>query len=62
MLESAADGFERIWAPAILKPCKRLGNLAAAYLSAGKFRDAIALFERVRDAMIAKFGPDHPKP
>ena len=31
-----------------------------AYQAAGKFPEAIALFERVRDAQIAKLGPDHP--
>ena len=31
-----------------------------AYRAAGKLTEAIALFERVRDARIAKLGPDHP--
>ena len=31
-----------------------------AYQAAGKLPEAIALFERVRDARIAKLGPDHP--
>ena len=31
-----------------------------AYQSVGKLPEAIALFERVRDAQIAKLGPDHP--
>ncbi len=37
-----------------------LNNLAFAYLETGKLPEAIALFERVRDAQIAKLGPDHP--
>ena len=35
-------------------------NLAEAYQAAGRFPEATALLERVRDALIAKLGPDHP--
>ena len=37
-----------------------LNNTAAVYRDAGKFPEAIALCERVRDARIARLGPDHP--
>ena len=39
-----------------------LNNLAAAYRAAGKLPEAIALFERVRDAQIARLGPTTPTP
>jgi tetratricopeptide (TPR) repeat protein len=37
-----------------------LNNLASAYQDAGKLREAIALFEQVRDAVVKKLGADHP--
>ena len=36
-----------------------LNNLALTYTDAGRIPEAIALFERVRDAQIARLGPDH---
>jgi len=37
-----------------------LSNLATAYQATGRTADAIALFERVRDARVEKLGADHP--
>ncbi len=39
---------------------RTLDNLGLVYLEAGKLPEAIAVSERVRDAQIAKLGPDHP--
>jgi tetratricopeptide (TPR) repeat protein len=36
------------------------GQLCDAYEKAGRLPEGIALLERLRDAQIAKFGPDHP--
>ena len=38
-----------------------LNNLAAAYHDAGKLPRAIELYEKVRDACVAKLGADHPE-
>jgi tetratricopeptide (TPR) repeat protein len=38
-----------------------LNNLGAVYHAAGRLPESIALLERVRDAEIAKLGPDHPQ-
>ena len=37
-----------------------INNLATAYSAAGKYAEAIALYEHVRDAQITHLGPDHP--
>jgi len=37
-----------------------LSNRAGVYRDVGKLPEAIALYERVRDAKTAKLGPDHP--
>jgi serine/threonine protein kinase len=60
MAESAARGLERTLGPDHSHTLDMLDNLAKAYLAAGRHSEAIALFERVRDARIAKRGPDHP--
>jgi tetratricopeptide (TPR) repeat protein len=60
MAETAAEGLERTLGPDHPDTLARLNNLALAYQDAGKVPEAIALFERVRDARIAKLGPDHP--
>ena len=38
-----------------------LEDLAAAYLSAAKPAEAVALAEKVRDAWVRKHGDDHPR-
>jgi len=43
-----------------LETLTTLYNLGIAYLKAGKTAEAIALFEKVRDAFIIQRGPDHP--
>ena len=60
MAETAAEGLARTLGPDHPSNLTALDYLAAAYLDAGKLSEAIALFERVRDARIAKLGPDHP--
>ena len=60
MAETAAAGLERTLGPDHANTLSWLDNLALAYRDAGKLPDAIALFERVREAMIAQLGPDHP--
>ena len=60
MAETAAEGLERTLGPDHPDTLDALDNLALAYQDAGKLPEAIALLERVRDARIAKLGPDHP--
>ncbi len=60
MAETAAKRLERTLGPDHLLTLDMLNNFALAFLHAGKTSKAIALFERVRDARIAKLGPDHP--
>jgi tRNA A-37 threonylcarbamoyl transferase component Bud32 len=59
MAESAALGLERTLGPGHADTLEMLNHLAAAYLDTGKIPEAIALFERIRDAEIVKLGPDH---
>jgi serine/threonine protein kinase len=59
LAESAALGLERTLGPEHLDTLNALDLLARAYLDAGKFPEAIAMLERVRDAKIAKLGTDH---
>ena len=60
MAEAAAKGLECTLGPDHPYTLTTLHNLAGAYRVVGKLPEAIALFERVRDARIAKLGPDHP--
>ena len=60
MALSAALGLERTLGPDHPNTLATLNNLAEAYRASGKLTEAIALFERVRDARIAKLRPDHP--
>src|SRR5262249_8377410 len=60
MAETAAAGLARTRGPDHPSTLDALHNLAGAYQGAGKVREAAALYERVRDARIAKLGPDHP--
>ncbi len=57
MAEAAAKGLERTLGPDDPQTLNMLNYLAAAYREVGKLPEAIALFERVRDAAIAKLGP-----
>ena len=59
MAEMAAEGLERTVGPDQRTLVASL-HLALAYQDAGRLPEAIALFERVRDAEIARLGPDHP--
>jgi serine/threonine protein kinase/tetratricopeptide (TPR) repeat protein len=58
MAEPAAEGLERTLGPGHPETLHMLDHLAMAYRGADKFPKAIALFERVRDARIAKLGAD----
>jgi eukaryotic-like serine/threonine-protein kinase len=60
MAKAAANGLERTLGPDNPNTLGTLDNLASAFWEAGRLPEAIALFERVRDARIAKLGPDHP--
>jgi serine/threonine protein kinase/tetratricopeptide (TPR) repeat protein len=60
MAETAAEGLEHTLGPDHPSTLDTLEHLALAYRDAGKLPEAIALYERVRDARIAKLGPDHP--
>ena len=60
MAEAAAAGLERTLGPDHPSTLTTLNFLGLAYDKVGKHPEAIALFERVRDASIAKLGPDHP--
>jgi tetratricopeptide (TPR) repeat protein len=60
MAEAAARGVERLRAPDDPATLSMLQHLAAAYRDVGRAPEAIALLERVRDAKIAKLGPDQP--
>ncbi len=60
MAEVAARGLERTLGPNHLATLISLHNLAGAYEDFGKLPEAIALYQRVRDARIAQLGPDHP--
>ena len=60
MAESAARELERTLGPDHPDTLVMLNHLAMAYTDTGKLPEAIALYERVRDARIAKLGPDHP--
>jgi eukaryotic-like serine/threonine-protein kinase len=60
MAETAAKGMERSLNPNDLGTLTALDHLATIYRDAGRLPEAIALYERVRDASVARFGPDHP--
>ncbi len=60
MAEAAAKGLERTLGPVHRFTLTTLHHLGVAYETAGKLPEAIALFERVRDAHVATLGPDHP--
>ena len=59
MAEMAAEGLDAPWVPTSAALVASL-HLALAYQDAGRVPEAIALFERVRDAEIARLGPDNP--
>ena len=59
MAERPPRGSSARSAPTTPTPWPR-STTSPAYQDAGKLPEAIALFERVRDAQIAKLGPDHP--
>jgi eukaryotic-like serine/threonine-protein kinase len=59
LAESAAIGLERALGPDHPDTLGMLDHLAAMYRDADKIPEAIALFERIRDAEITKLGPDH---
>jgi eukaryotic-like serine/threonine-protein kinase len=59
MAKSAAEGIGRTKGPDHPYALTSVNHLAAAYRHAGRIPEAIALYERVRDAMIARLGPDH---
>jgi serine/threonine protein kinase len=59
LAETATAGLERTQGADHPDTLNALGHLAMAYLNTGKVPEAIALFERVRDAQIARLGPDH---
>ena len=59
MAEAAAKGLERTLGPDHPDTLRTLNYLGLAYEEDGKLPEAIALFERVRDASIAKLGADH---
>ena len=60
MAEATAKGLEGTVGPDHPDTLASLNSLALAYRDVGRLPEAIALFERVRDANIAKLGPDHP--
>jgi eukaryotic-like serine/threonine-protein kinase len=60
MADAAAEGLERTLGPDHDETVRALENFALAYGHAGKLHETIALFERVRDARIARIGLDHP--
>ena len=60
MAEVAAKGLERTLGSDHSSTLAALNKLALAYQQTGKLPEAIALYERVRDAQIVKLGPDHP--
>jgi serine/threonine protein kinase len=59
MAEAAAKGLERTLGPDHPATLITLKGLAAAFQADGKLPEAIALYERIRDAEIATLGPDH---
>jgi serine/threonine protein kinase/tetratricopeptide (TPR) repeat protein len=61
MSQEAAKGLERALGPDHPDTLAALRNIALAYKDAGRHPEALALFERVRDARIAELGPDHPE-
>ena len=61
MAEATAKGLEGTVGPEDPDTLASLNSLALAYRDVARFPEAIALFERVRDANIAKNGPDHPE-
>ncbi len=61
MAEAAAKGLERTLGPDDPSTLITLSHLGLVYDKIGKLPEAIALFERVRDAFIAKLGPNHPE-
>jgi eukaryotic-like serine/threonine-protein kinase len=58
LAETAAEGLKRALGPEHDITLDALCDLGLTYGAAGKFADAIALLEGVRDAHIAKRGPD----
>ncbi len=60
MAEATAKGLEGTLGPDDPDTLASLNSLALAYRAVARFPEAIALFERVRDANIAKIGPDDP--
>jgi eukaryotic-like serine/threonine-protein kinase len=61
MVKSAANGLQRTLGPDHPQALNALDNLAGRYQDAGKLVEAIALYERVRDALIAELGPNDPQ-
>src|SRR5262249_55236143 len=60
MAETAAFGLERALGPDHPGTLETLNNLARVYHEDGRLSEAIALFERVRDASVAKLGAENP--
>jgi eukaryotic-like serine/threonine-protein kinase len=60
LAETAAKGLERTLGPDHASTVAAVAHLADAYQADGRLHEAIALHERVRDALIATVGPDHP--
>jgi len=61
MAEATAKGLEGTVGPDDPDTLASLNSLASAYRAVARLPEAIALFERVRDANIAKIGPDDPE-
>jgi tetratricopeptide (TPR) repeat protein len=59
LAETSAAGLERTLGPDDPDTLAALQILAVVYRDLGKDSEAIALFERIRDAQIGKLGPDH---
>ena len=62
MAEVAAKGLERTARPRPPRHLDQLNNLAVVYQDAGKLPEAIALFERLRDARSPSSDPTTPAP
>jgi eukaryotic-like serine/threonine-protein kinase len=61
MAETAVKGLERTVGPDHRATQSALRHLATNYRDAGRFPEAIAVFERVRDAQVTMLGADHPE-
>ena len=60
LLRQAADGLSRTLGPDHPDTLISQGNLALAYLAAGRTAEAILLFEETLKLRTSKIGPDHP--